>query len=982
MSLLKITEAISAQWPMVRHAAEIGWESLSSAEAEEMRGGETGAFLYAVLREKLIALNPALVTEENAQDVIDRLEAVSPTIEGNKQFLHWLRGERQIPNEAEGRDDYVRLIDFDNIEANVFHVSWEWQVRTSATGRKANRADVMFLINGIPVCIVEHKNPKLRDAIDRAVKQLKRYEMETPELIASAQVFNATHLIDYWYGVTWNASRRFVARWKQTPEETYRFAVQSFFDRAAFLRMLEEWILFYTDEEGELRKSVLRQHQVEAVHAVMERCADPKRKRGLIWHTQGSGKTFTLLTSARMMLEDRDRFGGATVLLIVDRTELEGQLKSWVDRILGEMTGEGIAVWRANSRQELQELLKSDKRGLIISMIHKFDDIKKDSRVGENVYVLIDEAHRSVGRDLGTYLMSALPNATLIGFTGTPIDKTAHGGGTFKIFGADDPGGYLHKYGIVDSIRDETTLPIKHTFAPSELLAPVELLDKEFLSLAEAEGISDVEELDSVLKKAVNLRAFLTADDRIEKVAAFVAEHFKESVLPRGYKAFLVGVNREACAKYKQALDRHLPSEWSAPVYTASAADVVDRPLVAQLQLSEDAETDVRKKFKKADQDPKILIVTDKLLTGFDAPLLYTMYLDKPMRDHVLLQALARVNRPYVDANGIQKKVGLVVDFVGVLKELKKALKFDSTDVEGAIQDLDKLMGDFKEKMASKASGYLEVGDIRAGDAALEKALAQFVDPEARQEFYDFFRDVEGLYEILSPDAELRDNLELFKRLAELYAVVRNQFDGKSLGPLGELEYKTRRLVQQNAQSHGLGGVLRTVTFDLKTLEAIAAQPGDDKGKVVNFVRSVVADADQNGQAAPFLVPLKERAENVLKSLEERSVSTAIAMELLRDIAKDKDAAEAERQKLGLSPKAFAAYWRVKDEDGVTPDQAIAIAKEADKLMAQFPHFAENPEERRQLRAELYRPLMGVGKDARARIVDAVLQTLVGDDGD
>lgn len=978
MSLLKITEAISAQWPMVRHAAEIGWAPLSRAEAEVLRSGETGLFLYPVLREKLIALNPGLVTEENVQEVIDRLEAASPTIEGNRQVLQWLRGQKQIRNEAEERDDYVRVIDFENLEANAFHVTWEWQYRSSATGRKANRADVMFLINGIPVCIVEHKNPKLRDAIERAVKQLKRYEMETPELLASPQVFNATHLVDYWYGVTWNASRRFVARWKQTPEETYRFAVQSFFDRPAFLRMLEDWILFYTDEDGELRKSVLRQHQVEAVYAVMDRCADPARKRGLIWHTQGSGKTFTLLTAARMMLEDRARFREATVLLIVDRTELEGQLRGWVERILGEMEHSGIAVARANSKAELQQLLKSDRRGLIISMIHKFEDIAKDLCPRDNVYVLIDEAHRSVGGNLGTYLMAAVPNATVIGFTGTPIDKTAHGGGTFKIFGGDDPGDYLHKYGIVDSIRDETTLPIKHTFAPSELLAPTELLDKEFLDLAELEGVSDIEDLDRVLKRAVNLRAFLTADDRIEKVAAFIAEHFKESVLPRGYKAFVVGVNREACAKYKRALDRHLPPEWSVPVYTESATDKVDLPLVAQMQLSDDAETDTRKAFKKANKDPKILIVTDKLLTGYDAPLLYAMYLDKPMRDHVLLQALARVNRPYVDGEGVAKKVGLVVDFVGVLKELRKALKFDSADVEGAIQDLDKLMFDFKEKMGAKARAYLDVGDIAAGDEALEKALAQFVDPEARQNFYDFFRDVEGLYEILSPDPELRDFLDAFKRLAELYAVVRNQFDAKSAGPLGELEYKTRRLVQQHAQSAGLGNLLRTVTFDLKTLEAIAAQPGDDKGKVVNFVRGVVADAEQNGAAAPFLIPLKERAENVLKSLEERSVSTAMAMEMLRDIAKDKDAADTERAKLGLSPKAFAAYWSIKVEAGLDAKLAVEVAREADKLMIQFPHFADNPEEARQLRAALYRPLMALSKDTRARIVEALLAALDG----
>ena len=204
------------------------------------------------------------------------------------------------------------------------------------------------------------------------------------------------------------------------------------------------------------------------------------------------------------------------------------------------------------------------------------------------------------------------------------------------------------------------------------MTVPAERLDKEFFALAEMEGVTDVDELNRVLDKAVGLRTFLAADDRVEKVAAFVAEHFRQNVHPLGYKAFLVGVNREACAKYKRALDKLLPPEWTAPVYTENAADILDRPLVAELQLSPEREADVRLLFKKANENPKILIVTDKLLTGYDAPLLYCMYLDKPMRDHVLLQAIARVNRPHVDAAGGRKRIGLVVDFVGVLRELKK----------------------------------------------------------------------------------------------------------------------------------------------------------------------------------------------------------------------------------------------------------------------------------------------------------------------
>ena len=354
-------------------------------------------------------------------------------------------------------------------------------------------------------------------------------------------------------------------------------------------------------------------------------------------------------------------------------------------------------------------------------MIHKFEGIEKDANLRDNIYVFIDEAHRSVARELGTYLMAALPNSTIIGFTGTPIARTEHGEGTFKIFGADDEQSYLDKYSISESIEDETTLPIRYMMAPSEMTVPAAQLDREFFALAEMEGVTDVDELNRVLDQAVGLRTFLSADNRFERVAAFVAQHLRENVLPLGYKAFLVAVNREACAKYKRALDELLPPEWTVPVYSENTNDVVERPLVAELQLSEKREKDVRLRFNKASEDPKLLIVTDKLLTGFDAPLLYCMYLDKPMRDHVLLQAIARVNRPYVDAAGISKPIGLVVDFVGVLRELRKALQFDSSDVSGVIEDLDLLMHDFHGKIAEAKARYLD--NVDGGGVAETRAV-------------------------------------------------------------------------------------------------------------------------------------------------------------------------------------------------------------------------------------------------------------------
>ena len=844
---------------MVRHAAEVGWTPLPPDGALAMRGGEAGLLFQSEIAGVLRRFN-AWMTDDAVRSVVENLQALPSTIEGNRQMLVWLRGERQWYDEAEERHRRVRLIDYDDPSANTLHVTWEWRLKPPA--RKGNRADVMFVVNGVPVAIVEHKNPKDADAIERGITQLRRYERETPELMGSAQLFNVTHLLDYWYGVTWNLSRRFMARWKERTEDSYRFAVQSFFEPTDFLRTLRDWILFYV-EDGETRKSVLRQHQRRAVERIVERCGEPLKRRGLVWHTQGSGKTFTLLTAARLILEAKEEFRTPTVVVVVDRTELEGQLAGWVERLLGEMQQQDIAVWRAGSRDELRDLLATDRRGLIISMIHKFEGIEKDANVRDNIYVFIDEAHRSVARELGTYLMAALPNSTIIGFTGTPIARTEHGEGTFKIFGGDDDQGYLDKYSITESIEDETTVPIRHMMAPSEMTVPTEQLDREFFALAEMEGVTDVDELNRVLDRAVGLRTFLTADDRIEKVAAFVANHFTDNVAPLGYKAFLVGVNREACAKYKRALDKLLPPEWTAPVYTTNDDDVVKRPLVAELQLSPQREADTRLMFKKANEDPKILIVTDKLLTGFDAPVLYCMYLDKPMRDHVLLQAIARVNRPYVDAEGVSKPIGLVVDFVGVLRELRKALQFDSSDVDGVIEDLDLLMRDFQSKIAEAKTEYLdrpidppaqpdlvaEAGSeyvAAAGDdTRLEQIVfGRFLSPEARKDLYTAYKEIEALWEILSPARELRDHIDTFQRLVRLYTVVRNAY-ADSAGFVAELAHKTKRLVEGSTTIQGLGNVTKAVTFDLRTLAALSKESGPDEAKVFNLVRGLQAEAER-----------------------------------------------------------------------------------------------------------------------------------------
>ena len=443
---------------------------------------------------------------------------------------------------------------------------------------------------------------------------------------------------------------------------------------------------------------------------------------------------------------------------------------------------------------------------------------------------------------------------------------------------------------------------------------------------------------------------------------------------PLHYKAFLVGVNREACAKYKRALDKLLPPEWTTPVYTENAADIVNRPLVAEYQLPPEREADTRLMFKKADANPKILIVTDKLLTGYDAPLLYCLYLDKPMRDHVLLQAIARVNRPY----GTHKRIGLVVDFVGVLRELKKALQFDSSDVSGAIEDLDLLLSDLLDKLGRAEATYLADGENGGADEQLEKLVyGRFLAPEQRKEFFEAYKEIEALWEILAPSPELRDYIETFRRLARLYETVRNAY-ASGTNYTADLANKTRFLVQENATQEGLGRLTKTVTFDVSTLKTLQSEPGLEEAKVFNLVRGLRQEIESNPDKESVLLPLKERAESILKELENRKTTALAAMDRLADLAAEKDAASRAERDSGLSSRAFAVHWALKDDAKlkIAGINTLELAQRAETLLDRFPNAAVNADEQRRLRTALYVPLLRLQRDERSRVVERILGIL------
>ncbi len=795
----------------------------------------------------------------------------------------------------------MALVDADHWERNAFHVTAE--LRFDAGAQKGIRPDIVLFVNGIPVVIIETKSIYQQQGIAKALDQLRRYHREGPEFLALTQLHTLTHLVHFYYGPTWNLSRKALFDWREeSAGGDFETLVKTFVHPQRLLRVLLDFVLF-TRKDDELSKVVLRPHQMRAVERVVRRAGDPDKRRALIWHTQGSGKTYTMICVAQQ-LAARPVFENPTVLLLVDRNELESQL-------FGNLAAVGVEYIEAASKRHLRELLSGDWRGVIVSTIHKFEGMPAGVNARRNIFVLVDEAHRTTGGALGTYMLAALPNASFFGFTGTPIDRGARGRGTFSVFGLDDPQGYLDKYGIAESIADETTVPLRYTLAPGELRVDRETLDREFLSLKEAEGISDVEELDRILQKAVTLRNMLKNETRMARVAAYVADHYRSVVDPMGYKAFLVAVDREACALYKHALDKHLPPEYSAVVYSAGH---YDDAVLSEFHLREEDEKQLRQDFRAPDKLPKLFIVTEKLLTGFDAPVLYCMYLDKPMRDHVLLQAIARVNRPYEDDLGRRKPSGFVLDFVGIFENLEKALAFDSKDVEGVIEELGVLRERFAHLLAqARADGIPLTRGAGCPDKATERALAHYRDEEVRHTFYRFFREIEDLYEVLSPDAFLRPYQDDYETLSRMYRLLREAYEpGVSVDK--DFQRKTEALVREHAHSSVIRDSLEVYEINERLLEKIAAGDKTDTVKVFNYAKSIQTLVDAQGGLAPYLISIGERAEAVIQAYQERQLTTQQTLARLEDIIREINAAEAERARMNLPGAAFAVYWTLRRE--------------------------------------------------------------------
>jgi type I restriction enzyme, R subunit len=416
-------------------------------------------------------------------------------------------------------------------------------------------------------------------------------------------------------------------------------------------------------------------------------------------------------------------------------------------------------------------------------------------------------------------------------------------------------------------------------------------------------------------------------------------------------------VDREACALYKKALDKYLPTDYTRAVFSPYGGD---REELKALYVSEDEEKKIRKDFIRKTEKPKILVVTEKLLTGFDAPILYCMYLDKPMRDHVLLQAIARVNRPYEDDEGQVKPYGFVLDFVGIFEKLEKALAFDSDVVASVIQNIDVLKQLFAAMMKEQASNYLPWAK-GWDDKAKERAIDHFADKELRGTFFKFFRQLQNVYEVISPDAFLRAFIDDYLALAELYTLIRVAYSDRVYVDK-EVSNKTRELLQQHTVTGQLEVPGAVQTLGPEELAKLKDSDTSDTAKILNLRKILVNTAKQDGLSQPFLLSIGERAEKLAEAYEDRQLTTRQALLEFEKLASEATEADAERQRLGLDENTFAIYKTVVV---ACPGSDGKQAKTLNTLFESLPDFRWNKQQESKLRTELYkalRPLVGTEK--------------------
>lgn len=788
------TEKGTVQAALVDLLVDAGW---THVEGKNLPRTTQQVFVEADLRDAIERLNPELAGRTDAVLAKVRQVALSAEAEGlmvvNEEFTRLLRGGGTVLMPDTNHDEPFHLLDFEHPEKNTLLVSDEVTYRGA-------RFDLVLWINGIPVVVGETKTPVslVKSWKDGAKDIYTSYEEHQPEFFVPNVLSFATEgkdfryagvrtPLDHWQRWGTSALPATIEGWDRVV-----MSVAGLLSPRVVLNLIEHYAMYDRQDggSGQTIKLLPRYFQYESVEKIVARATSEAGSRGLIYHTQGSGKTLTMSwVSTRLYFDPR--MHNPTIVAVADRTQL-------VTQTFAQFASAGVPEpVKAQSTAALQQVLRDGARGIIATTVHKFAGAGVLTE-RENVILLVDEAHRTQEGALGSDMRAALPNAHRFGFTGTPIADLDRN--TYQMFGDErDPGWALDTYDSDRSIADGTTVPMRVIPRPVRFDVAKEELDAAFDALADEEELSDTQK-ESFARRVANARAIFHNAERIRQVAADIVAHFYASIDPHGMKAQVVVADQELCILYEQALRDQLQAAGRA-AQVAVVISATGKTEFEAYKLSEGEEEALLDRFRDVDDDLKFLVVTAKLGTGFNAPIEGVLYLDKPMKLHTLFQTITRTNRPWRHpGTGFVKRYGTIVDYVGLGGAFARAIA--PTDPEHAqrqietgalLQSLDAALKEMRRRF---------VGIIRNGSMdSLQQALERVPQgSEDRAEYRAEYLYAQGLWETIAPDEQLSDWESDYRWYAQVYAAIPSEGDEddilwERLGP------KTRELVHAHMRN-------------------------------------------------------------------------------------------------------------------------------------------------------------------------------------
>lgn len=935
-------------WP--KHG--IGWRYVSP---ETLNREITEVLIETELKEALIRLNPEIAQQpERADEVIHKLRAILVTVntvglvKANEEFAKWLKGEMTMPFGKDGAHVGVNLIDFERPINNTYWLTHQFKIRA----RETKIPDIVMLVNGIPVVVGEAKTP-VRPAVswlDGANDIHTVYENTVPALFVPNILSFATEGKELRYGAV-RTPLDFWGPWRLEDEkhDLEYFAglqdvgkqIQSLLHPLTLLEMLQHFSIYATNSKKRKVKVVSRYQQYEGANALISRVIEGKIKKGLIWHFQGSGKSLLMVFAAQKLRKCAE-LKSPTVIIVVDRIDLDTQISGTFN------AAEIPNLINADGIKDLHDLLEKDTRKIIITTIQKFKDAYADMNKRDNIIVMVDEAHRTQEGNLGRKMRAALPNAFLFGLTGTPINKADKN--TFWAFGAEeDKEGYLSRYTFQDSLRDQQTLPLH--FEPR---LPNVHIDKDSIDLAFNELANDLNETDrnSLSQRAAKMSIFLKSPERVRTIVEDIVKHFREHVEPQGFKAMIVTSDRFACIQYKEELDKILPADVSKVVMSVNAND--DLEFKQKWGMDKDKQEKVVEEFNEPNSPLKFLIVTAKLLTGFDAPILQTMYLDKSLKDHTLLQAICRTNRLFPT-----KTFGRIVDYFGVFDDTAKALAFDEQTVKAVVSNLQELRDKLPVLVNNALQHFKNIDRSKTGFEGLEAAQNCIKTNELKDAFASDYVVLSKVWESLSPDDILNGFERDYKWLTQVYISVKPVSDDHGRLLWMALGAQTTQLIHEHIHVDGINEDMEEMVLDAVVIDDLMNKK--DPREAEKLMRLLIARFRKHGGDITFK-KLSDRLEEVRRRAEQGLISSIEFIKQLCEIARDTLQAERsiyspEERK---SAKTALTELFIELKTDKTPVVVERIVNDIDEIVriVRFPGWQDTVSGEREVQKSLRKTLL------------------------